>query len=303
MRVLVTGGTGFIGRALCQALSVRGDEVLVYSRQPAQVSSLCGDTVIGFADIERVRSEPIDAVVNLAGESIAGARWSDSRKQLLRDSRIALTESLCENLGENPRFPRTFISGSATGIYGDGGDRTLTEYSQPVAAPDGVKDFARQLCEDWEKAADRAEALGARVVKLRIGLVMGPDGGFLAPLKLPFSLGFGARLGQGNQWMSWISLADMTRVILHLLDHKASSGIYNACAPNPVTNREFTRTFARLLHRPALLVAPEFMLKLMLGEMSSLLLAGQRVVPTRLQEEKFSFQHQTLTSALATAID
>ncbi len=309
MRVLVTGGTGFIGRALCRALLARGDEVLVLSRQPEQVAILCGAGVIGFDDIERVRHENIDAVINLAGESIAGARWSEARKQVLRDSRITLTENLCENLAANPQPPSVFISGSATGIYGDGGDRTLIEGAErregapEIASGEPKGDFARQLCQDWESAADRAAAFGARVVILRTGLVMGPDGGFLAPLKLPFSLGLGARLGRGDQWMSWISLSDMVRVILYVLDHKSCRGAYNASAPHPATNLEFTRTFARLLHRPALFVAPEFFLKAMLGELATLLLAGQRAVPARLQDEKFIFHHQTLTSALATALD
>jgi uncharacterized protein (TIGR01777 family) len=297
MRVLVTGGTGFIGRALCKALDARGDSVWVYSRRPDAVPVLCGPRIQAIDDLSKVEALEFDAVVNLAGESIAGGRWSDKRKQKLLASRIELTNELCRHLEASGSPPRIFVSGSATGYYGDGGDAELTEDSAPF-----TNDFAQELCESWELAADVAEQWGARVVKLRIGLVMGPEGGFLQPLKLPFYLGMGARLGSGRQWMSWVSLEDMVRIIEFVLDNERCSGIFNAVAPSPVTNAEFTKTFAKQLNRPAILFAPSTALKVALGELSTLLLASQRAVPERLVESGFEFSHDSLASALRASL-
>lgn len=297
MKILITGGTGFIGRALCRALDERGDSIWVYTRRPGAVPVLCGPRVQAIDDLAKLDSLEFDAVVNLAGESIAGGRWSQKRKQKLMASRIDLTDELCRYLAASGHPPKTFVSGSATGYYGDGGDTELDEHSSPV-----TDDFAQQLCESWESSADAAAEWGARVVKLRIGLVMGPEGGFLQPLKLPFYLGLGARLGSGRQWMSWVSLEDMVRIILFVLDNENCSGPLNAVAPNPVTNEEFTKSFAKLLNRPAMLSAPSAALKLALGELSTLLLASQRAVPTRLMESDFEFSHETLESALQASI-
>ncbi|MDA0791333.1 MAG: TIGR01777 family oxidoreductase [Proteobacteria bacterium] len=298
MHILVTGGTGFIGRALCRALIARGDHVSVYSRRPETVTRLCGSGVNPLEALDQVDDIQTDAVVNLAGESIAGGLWTASRKQLLRDSRVGLTEELCSRLARAPHPPPVFISGSATGFYGNGADSPLTEDSDPASS-----DFAQQLCQDWEEAADLATYWGARVVKLRIGLVMGPGGGFLKPLRLPFSLGLGGRLGNGQQWMSWISLKDVVSVLLFALDHDSCRGPCNAVAPEPVTNAEFTRTLATQLHRPAILAVPAFALRLMFRDLSDLMLHGQRVLPAKLLATGFQFQHNTLDSALNAALE
>ena len=296
MNILLTGGTGYIGRELCRLLLARGDTLWVYSRRPERVPGLCGAGVHAVSDLSEVEQLNLDAVVNLAGESIAGGLWTDNRKQKLRDSRIALTETLCHHLSRCEQPPRVFISGSATGYYGEGGDTLLTEDSSVQ------EDFAQQLCADWEAAAEPARDWGARLVLLRTGLVMGPDGGFLGPLMWPFRLGLGARLGSGQQWMSWIALSDMVRVIAFALDNADVTGPINAVAPAPVTNAGFTRTFASVLNRPAFLVTPAFALKLVLGELSTLLLTGQRAIPKRLQDYGFDFKHLHLESALEAAI-
>jgi len=297
MKILITGGTGFIGQALCRALASRQYAIWVYSRRPEEIKGLCGPQVNAIKDLAQLSEVNFDAVVNLAGESIAGGLWTNKRKQKLRHSRIQLTETLCHHLSASVSPPPIFISGSATGFYGNGGDQLLTEETEPAN-----RDFAQQLCEDWEKAADLAADWQARIVKLRIGLVMGPGGGFLSPLKLPFKFGLGGRLGNGQQWMSWISLADIVNVILFTLDHEECDGVFNAVAPNPVTNQEFTQLFAESLGRSAILPAPEFALKLGLGELSTLLLGGQRAVPERLQQAGFQFQHNQLETALKAAL-
>lgn len=297
MKVLITGGTGYIGQALCRELSKRGQELWVYSRRPQKVKQLCGESVQPLSDLNEVSALSFDAVVNLAGESIAGGRWSDARKRKLLGSRVGLTNQLCEQLAKCEQPPGIFVSGSATGYYGDGGDIELTETTDPV-----TQDFAHELCRQWEAAADVASSWGARVVKLRIGLVMGPGGGFLAPLKIPFSLGLASRLGDGKQWMSWISLHDMVQLIIHALDNNECDGVYNAVGGDPVTNAEFTRQFATALNRPAFFVAPAFVLKTALGELSELLLGGQRALPSRLRSEGFEFAHPDLESALKAAV-
>lgn len=298
MRILMTGGTGYIGRALCPKLTERGHDVTVYSRQPSEVPRLCGEAVKGVDSLDAITSrKPYDAVINLAGEPIAGWLWTESRKQKLRDSRVRLTNRLCRALESAGMSPGIFISGSAIGYYGDGKNEVLTEANGPQDS------FDAELCADWERAADTAASWGARVVKLRTGLVLGPDGGFLGPLKLPFSLCLGGRLGSGDQWMSWVSRDDMVRIILFLLDNEQCEGAFNACAPNPVTNREFTRAFARALSRPTFIPVPAFALKLGLGELSRLLLTGQRAIPERLIGAGFEFEDPDIETALAKAVD
>ena len=296
MHVLMTGGTGFIGSALSRELLRRGDAVTVYSRRPESVSRLCGEGAVAIASLDEVSALEFDAVVNLAGESIAGGLWSKSRKQKLRDSRVGLTEVLCDHLSRCSSPPRIFVNGSATGYYGDGGSTILDESAAPEM------EFTHELCSDWERAADQAGAWGARVVKLRIGLVLGPGGGFLKPLMIPFRLGLGARLGSGEQWMSWISLQDIVRLVLFVLDNPDCEGVFNACAPTPVTNAEFTRALAGVLNRWTFIPVPAFALRLALGEMSRLLLCGQRAVPARLNKTGFSFLHPGINDALATAL-
>ena len=290
MHVLVTGGSGFIGRALCSALRAAGHSVTVLSRQPARHAA----ALSGVRLIDALReAEGVDAVINLAGEPLAAGRWNDHRKQVFRDSRIGTTRALVDWMRTLPAKPRVLISGSAIGYYGPRDATPLDEGAAPGA------DFAATLCRDWEAEAGKAVALGLRVATVRIGIVLGRDGGALAKMLTPFRLGVGGPMGDGQQQMSWISREDLVRLLLWLLDNEQASGAYNATAPQPVTNREFSQTLARVLRRPAVMTTPAFALKLMFGEMAeALLLSGQRVIPARAEQEGFAFHHRDLASAL-----
>lgn len=294
MHILLTGGTGLIGRALCQFWLRQGHQLTVWSRGPERVAALCGDGVRGIARLEELADTPLDAVINLAGAPIADRPWTHKRKALLWDSRVALTERLLAWLESRAQRPRVLISGSAVGWYGDGGERELHESDAPV-----VEDFAAQLCGAWEETAQRAETLGMRVVLLRTGLVLAPAGGFLKRLLLPFRLGLGGPIGNGRQWMPWIHLQDEIGLIDFLLQRDDARGPYNACAPQPARNRDFTRALGRALHRPALLPVPGPLLKLGLGELSGLLLGGQKALPQRALADGYVFRFTDLDSALA----
>lgn len=294
MNILLTGGTGLIGRALCRRWLADGHRLWVWSRSPQRVAQLCGAEVKGVGSLQLLDAVALDAVVNLAGAPIADRPWTKARKSLLWDSRVRLTEELVEWLGRREQKPALLISGSAVGWYGDGGEHRLTEADQPVTA-----DFASQLCNAWEERASEAAVLGIRVVLIRTGLVLARDGGFLQRLLPAFRLGLGGRLGNGRQWMPWIHIEDQIGLIDFLLRQPAASGPYNACAPTPVRNLEFTRRLSRCLHRPALLPVPAALLKPLLGELAGLLLGGQHAQPQRLQEEGYSFRFTDLDSALA----
>ncbi|MDR6713587.1 uncharacterized protein (TIGR01777 family) [Pseudomonas hunanensis] len=294
MHILLTGGTGLIGQHLCQFWIGQGHRLTVWSRRAEQVPRLCGASVRGIARLEDLDpGETLDAVVNLAGAPIADRPWTGARRNLLWASRIALTEQLLAWLEQRQQRPEVLISGSAVGWYGDGGERELSEASPPVKA-----DFASQLCIAWEETAQRAQALGIRVVLLRTGLVLASDGGFLARLRLPFKLGLGGPLGNGRQWMPWVHIEDEVALIDFLVHHTDASGPYNACAPEPVRNREFAKCLGKTLHRPALLPVPALLLRAGLGELSVLLLGGQRARPVRLLAAGFTFRFNDLQSAL-----
>ena len=294
--ILVTGGTGFIGRILCPELLNAGYQVDVLSRQsPEDVRAICGQvTPIGnLTDIGE--GSGYDAVVNLAGEGIAEKRWTEHRKQLLRDSRIALTRELVSALLRCDRLPSVLVSGSAVGYYGAQGDRTVNEDTAPN------DEFSHRLCADWEKAAEALADKGVRTCYSRTGLVVGPDGGFLERMVLPFRLGLGGRIGNGQQYMPWVHRRDVVNAILWMLDTESARGAYNVVSPNPVTNSGFTRTLAKVLSRPAVFPVPTMVLKLALGELSRLLLTGQRAVPERLQQAGFRFTYPELEPALKDA--
>ena len=294
MHILLTGGTGLIGRGLCRHWAQQGHQLTVWSRSPQRVAALCGAQVRGIGQLEELGAEPVDAVVNLAGAPIADRPWTSKRKSLLWASRISLTEQLLSWLQGRADKPRLLLSGSAVGWYGDGGERELHEDSPPVC-----EDFAAQLCGAWEETAQRAEALGMRVVLVRTGLVLARDGGMLKRLLPPFKLGLGGRLGDGRQWMPWVHLDDQIALMDFLLQQEQASGPYNACAPNPVRNAEFARALGRALHRPALLPVPAVVLRVGLGELSGLLLGGQRALPVRLSDAGFRFRFTDLDTALA----
>jgi hypothetical protein len=257
------------------------------------VAKLCGDQVRGIGRLEDLGQESVDAVINLAGAPIADRPWTHKRKALLWSSRISLTETLLAWLDNRQQKPQVLISGSAVGWYGDGGERELTEDSPPVS-----EDFASQLCIAWEETAQRAEAMGIRVVLIRTGLVLAAEGGFLSRLLLPFKMALGGPIGTGRQWMSWIHINDQIALIDFLLNQNDASGPYNACAPRPVRNREFAKTLGSVLHRPAVVPMPTLALRVGLGEMSLLLLGGQRVTPMRLLAAGFTFQFTDLRAAL-----
>lgn len=294
MHILLTGGTGLIGRALCRHWLPQGHALTVWSRSPERVAALCGEAVRGIGRLADYGPGPLDAVVNLAGAPIADRPWTHKRKALLWASRIHLTEQLLAWLESRDHRPQVLISGSAVGWYGDGGERELDEDSAPV-----VEDFAAQLCGAWEETAQRAEALGIRVVLLRTGLVLAREGGFLRRLLPPFRLGLGGPIGNGRQWMPWIHLRDEIGLIDFLLQRQDARGPYNACAPQPVRNKVFARALGGALHRPALLPLPGPLLKLGLGELSGLLLGGQRAVPQRALADDYAFRFTDLDSALA----
>ncbi|MEJ5864410.1 TIGR01777 family oxidoreductase [Pseudomonas farsensis] len=294
MHILLTGGTGLIGRHLCQLWRGQGHRLTVWSRNPEQVAKLCGSDVRGIARLDEIADDDtLDAVVNLAGAPIADRHWTAARRTLLWASRITLTEQLLSWLGRREQRPAVLVSGSAVGWYGDGGERELTEASPPVK-----EDFASQLCIAWEETASRAQALGIRVVLVRTGLVLAADGGFLSRLRLPYKLGLGGPLGDGRQWMPWVHIDDQIALTDFLLQHNDASGPYNACAPEPVRNREFAKCLGRALHRPACLPVPKLLLKAGLGELSTLLLGGQRARPERLLAAGFTFRFNDLQSAL-----
>ena len=292
MHILLAGGTGLIGRQLCQHWLGQGHRLTVWSRHPEEVAALCGAEVLGVARLEEVIGV-VDAVVNLAGAAIADRPWTHKRKALLWSSRIGLTETLLAWLEGLAQKPAVLISGSAVGWYGDGGERELTEASGPVQ-----DDFPSQLCIAWEETAQRAEALGMRVVLVRTGLVLAAEGGFLSRLLLPFKLALGGPIGNGRQWMPWVHIKDQIALIDFLLHKDDASGPYNACAPHPVRNREFAKTLGQVLHRPAFMPMPAFALKVGLGELSGLLLGGQKAIPERLMAAGFTFQFTELHTAL-----
>ncbi|NVD35044.1 TIGR01777 family oxidoreductase [Marinobacter lutaoensis] len=295
--ILVTGGTGFIGRELCAHLLARGDRVAVFSRQDSDtVRALCGK-VEPVAELASLRGHAgFDAVINLAGEGIAERRWSEARKRRLRDSRIGLTTTLVDTITTWQRLPQVLVSGSAVGYYGDQGENTVTENTAPR------DEFTHRLCRDWEQAALALAPRGVRVCLSRTGLVVGSGGGFLARMLPPFRLGLGGRLGSGRQYMPWVHRWDVVAALIWMVDQSPASGPYNVVAPTPVTNRSFTRTLGRVLHRPALFPVPTPVLKLGFGEMARLLLTGQRAVPERLLAEGFQFRFTELAVALEEAL-
>ena len=293
MHILITGGTGLIGRQLCKALLAQGHELTVFSRNPASVSVKCGTGVHAMATFgEWHPGQTFDAVINLAGEPIVDARWTARRKQVLWESRVTFTRELVRHIAAAVHKPTVLLSGSAVGYYGDRGDVALDE------AADAGEDFAAQLCKAWEDAARAAEQAGVRVCRLRTGLVLSNSGGLLGRMLLPFKLGLGARLGDGKQWMSWVHIDDYVAMVLRLLSDAQASGPYNMTAPQPVTNAEFTAALAKVLHRPALFAAPALLLKLAMGERASLLLEGQKVLPGRMSAAGYRFKFSYLADAL-----
>jgi uncharacterized protein len=300
MRVVVTGATGFIGRALVKALRTRGDEVRVLARNPGEARAQLGADAFPWDTSKPVPADAmagVEAVVHLAGEGIADKRWSEARKKSLVASRVEGTRRVVEAIAAAAPRPKVFVSGSAIGIYGDVPEGDVTETSA------AGKDFLAELCAAWEAEAQKAEPLGVRVVLLRTGIVLGPGGGALGKMLLPFKLGAGGPMGSGKQWMSWIHLEDEVGLILHALDSAAVKGALNATAPAPARNRDFARGLGRALHRPAIAPMPGFALKLLVGEMAEVaLLTGQKVLPAKAEATGYRFKHPALDGALQAAV-
>lgn len=292
-RILISGASGTIGQALIPFLRTCGHEVIRLVRDPSDKTedALFWDPYEGILDIEKVG--PIDAVISLNGVDISRGKWTDAQKKLIIDSRVAPTCLLVEKMKAIKQPPSVFISASAIGFYGEGGDRELSE-DTPVG-----DSFISNVCDLWETASLGGDESGMRIVQLRIGVVLTPAGGALERMALPFSLGLGTRLSHGRQYMSWISMDDALGGILHILENKKIQGPVNLTAPNPVTNHEFTKILGRVFCRPAFFVIPKFIAQLLWGDMGKeTLLTSARVVPKKLMDNGFSFAHTRLESAL-----
>lgn len=297
MRVIITGGTGLIGRALAANLAFELYEVIVLTRHPERVTRLPqgvravgwdGRTAAGWGGL----ADGADVIVNLAGESIAAGWWTEARKRRILESRVNAGRAVVEAVKAATHKPSVVIQASAVGYYGPHGDEEVTE-----ATPAG-NDFLAQVCREWEASSAEVESLGVRRAILRTGLVLSRAGGPLPLMRLPFYFFVGGPLGNGKQWFPWIHIADEIGAIRFAMKKTDAQGVFNLCAPNPLTNAEFSRALAKVIHRPSFMPAPSFAVRLMLGEMSTLLLDGQREIPQRLQQLGFSFRFAEAEPAL-----
>lgn len=294
MKVAITGASGLIGSSLIPFLKSAGHDILPITRSPKGKGeqAVFWDSDTGIPEEERQKLEGVDAVIHLAGENIFGL-WTSQKKARIRNSRVRGTRRLCEALAALSNKPKVLLSSSAVGIYGNRGEEELTESAERGTG------FLADVGAEWEEAANMASEAGIRVVNLRTSTVLSPRGGALGAMHLPFNLGLGARLGSGNQWMSWISIDDLIYLVHFLLATESVSGPVNAASPNPVTNAEFTRAIASALDRPAILPAPEFVLKAAAGEMAEeMLLSSTRVVPEKVQQAGFRFSWPNLDTCL-----
>lgn len=291
MKVVITGASGMIGSALRGLLEKRGDQVIAMTRPDRW------DPEAGTIDRELLAREAPEAVVHLAGENIGDQRWTDERKQKLRDSRTKGTDLIARTIASLEKKPRVFVSASAIGIYGNRGDEILSDESTAGTG------FLAELCRDWESAAEPAREAGIRVVHPRIGVVFAREGGALQKMLLPFRLGVGGRLGSGKQWMSWVAREDVTGAILFAIERDAISGPLNVVAPQPVRNSDLTKALGRVLGRPTIFPVPKLALKLALGEMAEeAVLSSACVTPARLQATGFPFRFPDLVPLLRSLV-
>jgi len=293
MRTLVTGATGLIGRALLERL----ESAVVLTRRPARAEH-CDPKVEVHAWSPEAGSPPVgalggvDVVFNLAGEPVAEGRWTAEKKRRIRDSRVLGTRNLVAGLAALEKRPRVLVSASAVGYYGDRGEEEIVE-SSPVG-----RGFLAEVCADWEREALAAEALGIRVVCVRMGIVLATGGGALARMLTAFRLGAGGKLGDGRQWMPWIHLDDVVGILLHASRDGRIRGAMHAVGPRPVTNADFTRALGQVVHRPAFLAVPKIALRLAFGEMGQILTDSQRVLPTVAEQTGYAFKYPDLGDAL-----
>ncbi len=293
MKILVAGSSGLIGSALVQRLSDEGQQVVRLVRHPAAPGETIAEWDPNSGKLETSSLEQTDAVVNLAGENVAAGRWTEAQKKRVRESRVRGTQLLSESLAKLAVPPRVLVSASAVGFYGSCGDQILTEESPPGS------DFLAEVCKEWEAATEPARQKGIRVVILRIGMVLSGKGGALPAMLPAFKAGAGGKLGDGQQFVSWIALDDLVRAIAHAISTGSLSGPVNAVSPNPVRNVEFTEALGKVLGRPAFLTVPAAVVRLMFGEMAdALLLASQRAEPRRLIDTEFTFQFPGLEATL-----
>ncbi len=299
--LLVTGASGFIGSGLCTMAAEKGHDVVALSREPDTAAALLPHVKrveVWRPDTELVPSSAlsdINAVVHLAGETI-GERWNPEKKRRIRESRTESTNRLVESLSKVETKPEVLVCASAIGYYGDSGEEEFTEDSPPG------NDFLAEVCQDWESEARNAEAMGVRVVRIRLGHVFGKDGGLLGKMLPPFYMGLGGRLGSGTQWMSWIHIDDVAGIILYAIENQNINGALNATAPLPVRNIEFTKTLGRIIRRPTLFPVPTFALKLRYGEFTDFMLMSQRVLPEKTLSMGYEFRYADIESALRASL-
>ena len=297
MKTLITGATGFVGHQLAQKIP----EAIVAGRSIEKLNKRFGSKREarewdGSETAGTNLLEGIDTVYHLAGESIFHGRWSAAKKERIRASRVENTRNLVEMISKITNGPKTLICSSAVGYYGSRGDEKLTEQSTSGS------DFLAQVCTDWEKEALKAEEYGVRVVLIRTGVVLGADGGALAQMLLPFKMGVGGRLGSGRQFMPWIHINDLINIMLYAKENVSFRGAINAVAPDPIRNSDFTRALAKALHRPAILPAPGFALKLLLGEFATVLLGSQCAIPEVLQQAGYEYAYPEIKTALESLV-
>lgn len=294
MKILISGASGLVGTHLIPVLEAKGHEIFLLVRKtPKNANEIQWDAKTGFSEKEQARLEDFDAVVHLAGDNVASENWSADKKRRIRESRTVGTRVLVDALKATKNPPKTFVSASASGFYGDRKDEVLTEESAKGMG------FLPDVCDEWEIEARKAEEFGARVVNPRIGVVLAKDGGALDKMLTPFKLGVGGVVGSGKQWMPWIALDDLLNVIIFALENAELNGAVNTISPGIVTNEEFTKALGAALSRPTILPIPEFAIRLLYGEMGeTLLLQGQRMIPEKLQDAGFEFQYPKLETAL-----
>lgn len=297
MRVLITGGTGLIGRVLAVYLVGEGHEVVVLSRAPRRTTNLPSNVKMVRWDARTPSgwghlADGADAIVNLAGENIGAGRWTAERKRRIHESRINAGRAVVQAVEDAKQKPRVVVQASAVGYYGPRGDEVVTEDTPPG------DDFLAQVCVEWEASTAPVEAMGVRRVVIRTGVVLSMEGGALPRLSLPFKLFAGGSLGGGRQWFPWIHITDEVAAIRFLMAHEEARGPFNLTAPHPLTNAAFSQVLGRVLRRPAWLPTPAVVLRLLFGEMATILLEGQRAVPRRLLEAGFTFRFPEAEAAL-----
>ncbi|MBE8167237.1 MAG: TIGR01777 family protein [Shewanella sp.] len=296
MKILITGGTGFIGRQLVALLSTH-HQITVLTRSPKRAADILGSRPIFLISLDQLTDlNDFDLVINLAGEPIVQKRWTPEHKNILCHSRWDVTAKLSELFLKSSEPPSGFISASAVGYYGRQNTISLSENALPH------QEFTHHLCHEWERQAFLAQNQNTRVCVIRIGVVLGANGGALEKMLPPFKYGLGGPISSGKQGMSWIHERDLLRLIQYLMSHQDCQGVFNATAPNPVSNKEFSKALGSALNRPAFIPMPAFVLKMLMGEMSDLFVEGQYVIPKKILEANFEFNYPTLDNALAQII-